>query len=50
MRRNFWVQLGIPADGDFGPKTKLAVVAFQKRKGLHPDGIVGRGTWATLAD
>jgi hypothetical protein len=41
--------LGLKADGDFGPKTKLAVIAFQKSKGLLTDGIVGRGTWAALA-
>lgn len=28
-------------DGDFGPKTKSAVIAFQKNKGLVQDGIVG---------
>ncbi|HEY6817600.1 MAG TPA: N-acetylmuramidase domain-containing protein [Croceibacterium sp.] len=40
--------LGISADGDFGPGTKAAVLAFQKGKGLLADGIVGRGTWAAL--
>ena len=30
-----------PLDGDFGPKTRKAVIAFQKRYGLDPDGIVG---------
>jgi peptidoglycan hydrolase-like protein with peptidoglycan-binding domain len=39
--------LGLPADGKFGPQTKLATVAWQK---LHPplaaDGIVGPKTWA----
>jgi len=40
--------LGITADGDFGPGTKAAVVAFQTKKGLVADGIVGRGTWAAL--
>lgn len=40
--------LGIRTDGDFGPKTKAAVVAFQKKKGLFADGIVGRNTWAAF--
>jgi len=40
--------LGITADGDFGPMTKNAVVAFQKKKGLYADGIVGKQTWAAL--
>jgi lysozyme len=36
------------ADGDFGPKTKAQVIAFQKAKNLAPDGIVGAATWAAL--
>jgi N-acetylmuramoyl-L-alanine amidase CwlA len=36
------------ADGYFGGKTNAAVVAFQKKKGLDPDGIVGPLTWAAL--
>jgi hypothetical protein len=31
-------------DGDFGPATKDAVVAFQTDHGLSPDGIVGSTT------
>lgn len=40
--------LKIVADGDFGPATKAAVVAAQKKAGLYPDGIVGQQTWALL--
>lgn len=36
-------------DGDFGPRTLAAVVAFQADKGLTPDGIVGDRTWEALA-
>ena len=38
----------IAVDGDFGPKTKAAVVAFQNSKGLVADGIIGPKTWAAL--
>jgi hypothetical protein len=31
-------------DGVFGPKTKAAIVGYQKRYGLKPDGIVGYRT------
>jgi D-alanyl-D-alanine carboxypeptidase (penicillin-binding protein 5/6) len=37
-----------PVDGIFGPKTLRAAVAFQKSKGLSPDGIVGRQTLQQL--
>ena len=36
------------ADGDFGPATEAAVLAFQRRNGLEPDGIIGSATWAGL--
>lgn len=38
----------IEADGDFGTKTQVAVVDFQKKNGLVPDGIVGNLTWTQL--
>lgn len=39
----------LSADGDFGPRTEKAVRQFQQDNGLKVDGIVGNGTWDTLA-
>ena len=41
-------KLGVPSDGRFGVGTKAAVVAFQRTRGLTPDGIVGPKTWVEL--
>lgn len=38
------------ADGKFGAKTESAVKAFQRDKGLEPDGVVGPKTWDALDD
>lgn len=35
-------------DGTFGAGTKAAIIAFQKAKGLYPDGIVGDKTWISM--
>ncbi len=37
-----------PVDGDFGPKTASAVVAYQLTNGLVPDGEVGPATAHSL--
>lgn len=40
----------VPADGRFGKDTRTAVKAFQKRRGLEDDGVVGPLTWTALFD
>lgn len=36
----------IDVDGLYGPGSKAVCIAFQREKGLKPDGIVGPITWA----
>ena len=38
----------LDVDGNFGPQTRTAVVAFQNQSGLDADGIVGPLTWSAL--
>jgi len=35
-------------DGQFGPRTREAVLAFQADNGLAVDGVIGAQTWAAL--
>ncbi|MEU9886011.1 N-acetylmuramoyl-L-alanine amidase [Sphaerisporangium sp. NPDC051011] len=35
----------IDADGAYGPASKAVCVAFQRERGLDPDGVVGKVTW-----
>ncbi len=51
--RAWWVvpvqrALGVPADGLYGPVSRAAVVAFQKKRGLIVDGVVGPQTLGAL--
>ena len=38
----------VDVDGIFGPKTKQAVMDFQRANGLTVDGIIGPKTWSKL--
>lgn len=41
-------QLGLQADGVYGPQTKARVEAYQRAHGLQVDGVIGRQTLAAL--
>ena len=41
-------KLGVEPLGNFGPKTEVAVKAWQEANGLTADGIVGPSTWAKI--
>jgi hypothetical protein len=42
--------LDLVVDGDFGPKTKAALIEFQKDNNLLPDGICGQKSWNKLSE
>ena len=49
------LDLGLPVhpnelEGRFGPSTESAVRAFQQRRGLPSDGMVGADTWGQLVE
>ena len=41
--------LGIPADGQFGPATEKALIAFQTANGLEADGLAGPKTLSKIS-
>lgn len=45
---NYVMKSGLDVDGSFGPKTKAALIAFQKKYGLTQDGIYGSKSEAQM--
>ena len=41
-------RLCVAVDGEFGPRTRRALVAIQRARGLASDGVVGAHTWGAL--
>jgi len=41
-------KLGVNADGDFGPGTEAALIAYQKKEGLSADGVAGPDTFMQM--
>jgi peptidoglycan hydrolase-like protein with peptidoglycan-binding domain len=48
MRLNMVFGTDLNGDGEFGPITKDAVIAFQEREQLPQDGVVNAETWERL--
>jgi hypothetical protein len=38
----------VSVDGEYGPQTRKALLAFQRAHGLTADGVVGKATWGAL--
>ena len=47
-RLKMWGYYKGSVDGVFGAGTKAAVISFQKKNGLTPDGVVGKATYKAL--
>lgn len=41
-------KLGVPADGEFGPKTDAALKEWQKKNNLAADGVAGPDTFMSM--
>lgn len=41
--------IGVGQDGKFGPFTEAATRAWQRNRGLDPDGVVGRASWTAAS-
>lgn len=46
--RRLQAKLGIPADGEFGPKTEAALKDWQKKHNLAADGVAGPDTFMAM--
>jgi peptidoglycan hydrolase-like protein with peptidoglycan-binding domain len=46
MLLNKYNNAKLTEDGVFGPATENAVLAWQKDRGLQPDGVVGEKSWS----
>jgi peptidoglycan hydrolase-like protein with peptidoglycan-binding domain len=46
--RRLQAALGVAVDGEFGPRTEVALRSLQARDGLAVDGVAGPATWHAL--
>ncbi len=42
--------VAVPITGTFDTATRTATIAYQKARGLKPDGVVGQATWGTVPE